>query len=377
MTATDCRGGDDADEDVTADGDPNREDGSLQRVFGTVIGDWNPIYFAFVMATGIVSIAAWVLGLRLIGWGLFAVNLLAYGIVSTLTLVHIGRDRVAAVQDLVDYDRAVGSFTAIAGTCVLGTQFVIFDVSTMVGTGLLVVGAGLWLLLVYTVFTGLTISDVDEPIDEAIDGSWLLAVVATQSVAVLAGLLAPAYPPVMRVLLLTALSLYSVGGMFYLILITLLFYRMTFFPFDPASATPPYWINTGAVAIATLAGATLIAASGDWVFLARLRPFLVGFTFFNWVAGTWWIPLLAVLGVWRHTIGGIKLPHTADGYDASYWGMVFPLGMYTVSTVRLVDVTAIDVIGVIPEYFVYVALLAWGVVCIGLIQRSRTRLGRV
>ena len=64
--------------------------------------------------------------------------------------------------------------------------------------------------------------------------------------------------------------------------------------------TPPYWINMGAVAITTLAGARLIIAAPGWTMLNELVPFLKGFTLFFWAAATWWIPLLLALGFWRH-----------------------------------------------------------------------------
>jgi hypothetical protein len=35
-------------------------------------------------------------------------------------------------------------------------------------------------------------------------------------------------------------------------------YRYAFFKMAPADLSPPYWINMGAVAISTLAGATLL-----------------------------------------------------------------------------------------------------------------------
>ena len=50
--------------------------------------------------------------------------------------------------------------------------------------------------------------------------------------------------------------------MLYIVVIGLMFYRWTFFALDPDQATPPYWINMGALAITTLAGSNLLLAAG-------------------------------------------------------------------------------------------------------------------
>lgn len=41
-----------------------------------------------------------------------------------------------------------------------------------------------------------------------------------------------------------------------------------------------------------------------------------GFTIFYWATGTWWIPMLLLLGVWRYLYKRFPLH-----YDPLYWGV--------------------------------------------------------
>ncbi len=313
----------------------------------------DPGCFALVMATGIVSIDASQHGMPGIARALFAFNVAAYVWLLGLTLLRLLRFRHELIADFANPSRGASFLTFAAGTCVLGSQCVQVVSLPTLASAFAVLGALAWTALIYLFFAATITARFKPGFTRSINGGWLIAVVATQALSALITLLASS-PTDADHLPFIALGLYMLGAALYLLIITMVVYRMVFFPLRAKQFTPPYWINMGALAITTLAGSLLITrapASGP---LVELLPFVKGFTVFFWATATWWIPLLVILEAWRHLSH-----HVRFRYETEDWDIVFPIGMYTVGTFELAHALPADFLLAIPAIGVYVSLIAW------------------
>lgn len=328
----------------------------------TGLAGMHPAYFALVMATGIVSLASEQLGMHAVAVVLFALNLGFYPVLWILSIARVVRHRDRVRADFNHHGRAVGFFTTVAATCVLGTQCLIIGDSVRGALALWIAGIVLWAVLVYSVFALLTVKAEKPALADGLNGGWLISVVAAQSVCVLGAQLAPHLGAHAPQVLVFSLAMWLGGGMLYLWIISLIFYRYTFFTMSPSDLAPPYWINMGAAAISTLAGTMLVSAAQYSPALEQILPFIRGLTWMWWATATWWIPMLLILGLWRHGVKRFPLR-----YDPLYWGAVFPLGMYTVCTARLSVAVEAGFLNAIAEVFVYLALAAWALTMFGLV----------
>ncbi len=333
----------------------------------TAVTHMSPGYFSMVMATGILSLAAHLMDIPQLPMALLALNWVLFAVICTLALARaIWHPRYVA-DDLFSHSAAPGFFTFVAACSILGSQSFLIGGSVRIALALGCIGLVAWVVLTYTIFTVLTVKETKPGLDRGINGGWLLAVVATQSMSVLAALLAPEMAQPLRLEMnFFALSMWLWGGMLYIWMMSLIFYRYTFFTFSPADLSPPYWINMGAMAISTLAGSLLILNTPHAPFLNSMLPFIKGFTVFYWATGTWWIPMLAVLAIWRH--GVRRFPFT---YDPMYWGAVFPLGMYAASTLRMMQAMDLHFLGLLPHAAFVVGAAAWVLLFTGQLRALR------
>lgn len=319
----------------------------------------DPGCFAAVMATGIASVDAAQHGFDAIARALLAINLAAFVVLAALSLVRLARFRQEMLADLTDARRGAGYLTFVAAAGVLGSQCLLVVAAPHAARLLWWIALGAWIVLSQAFFAAMITRRDKPPPGEGIGGGWLVMVVSTQSVSVLGTLLAIHAGPAAEGLAFASLCAWLLGLGFYVWLGTLVVQRLLLHPLEPAALRAPYWIAMGALAIVTLAGALLMQLPPAGV-VGAVRPFVAGFTLLAWALASWWIPLLAILGFWRHVMRGLPLRYSADD-----WNIAFPVGMYTVGTCELGNALELGFMHRIAGLGVHLNLLVWATIALG------------
>jgi len=327
----------------------------------SALATFSPAYFALVMATGIISIASGSLGFSWVARVLFAINLVAYVTIWVIQLTRLVRYPGAMLADLASHERGAGFLTVVAATTLVGSECHLMLGANTVALALWFLAIGLWVVLAYSWFAAIVMVDPKPPLDRGIDGSWFLLTVSTESIAILGTFVSSQLPAPEQVIFIS-LAFYMLGAMFYLWVIGLVLLRLLFNPMDRTDAlSPTYWINSGAMAITTLAGARLIATTSAHV--ESLAHFLTAFNLLFWASATWWIPLLFLVGAWRLFIKRIPLR-----YEPGYWSMVFPLGMYAACTWAYAEAGHLPYLKPIALGCIFVAWAAWALTTFGMVR---------
>lgn len=343
-----------------------------------------PGYFAMVMATGIVAIAALQQELTAVADVLFLVAAAAYAVLVALTIVRLLRFPRLLADDLTSHAKGFAFLTVVAGTNVLGSASAVIHGWWDLAWVLWWVGLGLWVVLLYTTLVAVVLRSPKPGLGAGINGTWFLLTVSTESVAVLGALLLPRHPSTL--LTFTCVAAFLLGIVLYLIVMTMVFLRWTFEELDPADAQPPSWIAAGAVAITVLAGSNLLGArtlltragladgAGAGAAVAqldRLAPMLEGLVVLAWATATFWFPLMVAIGGWRHVVRKVPLR-----YHPAYWALVFPLGMYGAATFRMLAVIPVEGLSWVPKVALAIALAAWTAASVGLALQGLAALRR-
>lgn len=335
--------------------EPSREP-RLRPAVRSWVATLDPGYFAWVMASGIVSVGALLLDQRLLSDVVLVVTCVAFVV---LVLAYGARAilfREQVRQALRDPSSAMGYFTLIAGSNVLAVRLLMAGhplVTLILGT----LASVLWVVLSYGLSWSIIVA-TRRPVLSEINGTWLIWVVATQSVAVVAGGLAIDSPwgALRDNLPVVAVMFWGVGIMLYVILIVIIFLRLFLVELTAQEMGPAYWIAMGAAAISVRAAAGILAIKdrSAAALLYEMHPVLVGLSVVLWAFGTWWIPLLVLFGLWRY-----GLRRYSRAYEPRLWSVVFPLGMYTVASATLGATPGLGFMTSIARIWLWVGTAAW------------------
>jgi tellurite resistance protein TehA-like permease len=346
-----------------------RPDSAFPARLRSGIRELDPSYFALVMATAIVSVAVGEAGATSLSAVMLVLAIVCYVALVVAYGWRLGRYRPQFLADAANPAKAFAFFTFVAGSDVLGTRLAM-DGHHAWTAALLIVAVLAWLLLTYGMLLGLVTRHGARSALAGADGTWFLWAVGTQSIA----LSATTFPrSLARTLTPMAVSFWSVGVVLYLLTAGLVLAVLLQFPVEPVGLTPAYWVFMGATAISVLAGARILSLPPSSLVTA-VRPVVAGLSVVLWAFGTWLIPLLIGLGVWRHVVRRVPFR-----YEPPLWSLVFPLGMYCVGSRALGSALHVSWLVTTGRDGTWIAFAVWVLVFVMMIfslagvARSRPR----
>jgi len=322
----------------------------------------SPSNFALVMATGIISFGFDKTGFPLLAEILFGVTVFAWVSLIVLSCWRVIQFPNAVRVDLLNIRRVFAFFTFVVATNVLGLLL------NRYGQPYLAIACwGLaflaWSLLLYLSFSVLTFLTHEHSVN-VVHGDWLTSIIGTQSLVLLGASIAPQLGQYAGYMMIEIHMLWGLGLIFYGIFVSLFCYRIFFLTFKPEDTSPLLWVIMGAAAVGANAGTSLILSDTQMPFLTALRPFIDGVALLLWAWATWWIPMLIIFGIWKHVVRRFPLQ-----YEPALWSMVFPLGMYAVTSFRFGLAADFFPLEWISRIMVWVAFATWCMVMAGMLRR--------
>lgn len=310
----------------------------LYRALRGTIAAVPPGAGAVVMGTGVVSVALLLANFKLLSRILLVVCACVW---IALALLVVGR-AVGSRSRFHAEACSPAAMTGVAGTAVLGARLVTLGWD-WAGQGLLVIAFIFWVGLLAPVLLHWKRPTV---------GTSFVMTVATQSLAVLAALLATREH-----------AGWLVDAALVGLVLGLLFYAFVLASFDFRQLSVGYgdhWIAGGALAISTLAAARLAVAAQGLQTFAGLSSVLETASLVLWALTILWLPALLVFE-------GLRL---RLGYETRRWGTVFPFGMYAACSFVVGSAAGVAAITTFADIWVWVAFAVWLVVFIAMIDQG-------
>ncbi|MBV8996542.1 MAG: tellurite resistance/C4-dicarboxylate transporter family protein [Pseudonocardiales bacterium] len=318
-----------------------------------------PDVFAVVMATGIVSVAAYDHGYWRLGIALSILAVVAFAGLGVSFLLWAATRRARLMVLARDTDVVLRLFTFVAASTVLAVRW-----GDHPAAGWLLGGLALaaWLVLVPRAAVDVA-SRPSADLRERARGAWLLPSVATAGLATTASTLATDIR--LPALVVVAALAWVLAMVFYLLLTGLIAWRAWSAPFGPDEVTPDSWILMGALAITALAGDHILAAVHTLNAPSGLLTWTRPVTLAAWVLASLWVPVLLYAQVWRvnHVPGSLR-------YQGVWWSAVFPLGMYSAASAATAMQLHMRSLRTVSLVFFWIAFTVWTLVAIGLLHSA-------
>ena len=323
-----------------------------------VIRQFTPNWFAAPKGTGVLALALAQLpvhipGLRAFAEGLWLFNI---GLFILFSVLYGARwmlyfDEARRIFGHSTVSMFFGTIPMGLATIING--FLVFGVPRW-GSEMVQVAEVLWwidvamalgcgVLIPYLMFTR-----QDHSIDQ-MTAVWLLPVVAAEVAAASGGLLAPYLTDTAAQfhVLITSYVLWAFSVPVAFSILTILILRMALHKLPHESMAASSWLALGPIGTGAL-GLLLLGADAPAIFaahgLARIGEIAEGLGLISgvilWGVGLWWIVIAALITI-RYFRSGIP-------FNLGWWGFTFPLGVYSLATLRLgsmLQLTFFDVAG--------------------------------
>lgn len=330
------------------------------------IRQFTPNWFAATMGTGVLALALVQVPVAIPGLHAIAESLWLFNIFLFVLFTGLYAARWVLFFDEARRIFGHSTVSMFFGTIPMGLAtiingFLVFGLPRW-GDGVIQVAEILWwldvamslacgVLIPYMMFTR-----QEHSIDQ-MTAVWLLPVVAAEVAAASGGLLAPhlAEAHSQLVVLVTSYVLWAFSLPVAFSILTILLLRMALHKLPHENMAASSWLALGPIGTGAL-GMLLLGADAPAIFAANGLPgigeiaaglgLVAGITL--WGFGLWWM-LIAVLITVRYLRAGIP-------FNLGWWGFTFPLGVYSLATLKLastLNLTFFSVFGC-----VLVALLA-------------------